>query len=153
MQNIKESKMFLILVVIVLIIISYFIFLLIINTVSNKKNVNKDLLTCEITNQDLYDVVFKTKFKDDKVYKVTIQYIKNIEITSTDIDLGNASEKQMDYFCTLKGSTFTYINNDLIITLNDKVYETNKNDKIIKNIFNTYDNVKTYYEKLGYTCK
>lgn len=120
---------------------------------------NKDILTinsnktliCQTKTADDYKVIYETNYKNAKVDKIKIKFLDN-EKNNTTIT-SSSFYHQIDYFCGLPSSTYQYINTDIIINLNKKVYQANKHDKTIQSMYQSYSKVKRYYEKLGYTCK
>lgn len=118
----------------------------------NKINtkINKTL-TCETTTKDHYKITYQTTYQDQEVEKIMITFEdqdenRNPQEITTTTD-------QMDYFCSMKESTYEYLNNNLTVTLTKKVYQKRKTEEPIKSMYQPYDSLKKYYQKLGYTCK
>lgn len=115
-----------------------------------KKKVNTTLI-CSKDTSDYYKVVFKTTYKDSKIKKIVIKFN---DLASNRGAGGYAStNRQMEYFLSLRSSTYEYINNDLIVYLTDNITEEEKEEDTIKSMYKDYDSAKMYYEKLGYNCK
>ena len=113
-------------------------------------NSNKKLF-CQTKTADNYTIIYETNYKNDKVDKIKIKFMNNEKNNSS--ITSSLFYHQVDYFCGLPNSTYQYINTDIIINLNQKVYQANKHDKTIQSMYQSYSKVKKYYEKLGYTCK
>lgn len=138
-------------IVFILLLFIFFLFFFLIRYVLNTKKVSsKDNLVCVMTFNESSVITYKTVFKNEKVEKITITYLdENINQGKEYASFKN----QIDYLCGLKGSTFKYASNDLIITINKDVLLKNKNDVVLKNMFKKYHSLKMYYEKLGYDCE
>lgn len=128
------------------------IFVLIISLnffIHNKKTLPKYNLTCVRKLDKTHKITYETIFNDEEVDEIIITYTKE----NMDEDgVYSSSKKQIDYLYGLKGSTCTYLNNDLIITITRKTLDLNKDDKTLSKMFKKYDFLKVYYEKLGYKC-
>lgn len=108
-------------------------------------------LICEGINADHYKITYKTEYQTGKVKKITISFEdqeENRNSTQT-----TATTKQMDYFASIPESTYEYLNSNLIVTLTQEVYQQRKKEEPIKDMYSSYNSLKEYYQKLGYTCK
>lgn len=117
----------------------------------SKENLANKTLKCSLTPNKDYSITYETTYKNSDVQTIKITYAFNY--INGGEDTSSPIYPQILHFSSLKGSTYKYINNDIIITLDQKVYKNNKDDQILKNMYNTYEKVQKYYKKLGYTCK
>ncbi len=143
----KSNNKILSLIIIVLVIFSLIYYLF------NRRNVSlkskeDNVLICTAKTSDNYDIVYTTIFEDKKVSKIFIRYI----IYNKDNEGYSSTSNQIDYYTSLKGSTYEYINDELTITLDKNTYKKNKDDTTIRNMFQKHEDLKLYYTKLGYTC-
>lgn len=107
------------------------------------------VLTC-ILKVEHYQVTYQTIYKNSKVDYIQLKY-SDLSFPKEDLHLSTLA-KQVNYFCELPESAFHYVNGDVVITLNQKVFQANSGDKTIKNMYKSYTSLKRYYEKLGYDC-
>lgn len=146
----KNNKYLLIIIILIILIIIPPLFRIVFKKNSSSIE-NNNILICKLTTNQDYTVSYETTYKNSKVQKIKIKFAFNY--TNGAEDNSSKAYSQISYFTALKESSYEYINNDIIITLNQKVKQENKNDKNINNMYKSYDKAKSYYQKLGYTCK
>ncbi len=116
----------------------------------DKTFIEEQRLICSLKVEH-YQITFQTTYKNSQVDHIQIQYA-DLSIPKENLYFSSFAS-QINYFCGLKDSTYRYINSDVIITLNQNVYQSNSHDQTIKNMYKPYSSLKKYYEKIGYQCK
>lgn len=127
------------------------------------------LLTCNKTSDDgLYQIDAKTKFKDGNVTNVTISY-STIDMNTTNTPQtpsvdpnmpgdnntsvnGAISDPNVDFFRSLMDVTIQEEATQFTVEMTPSVLKENSDIPEIHNYFNLLPNQRKYYEGLGYTC-
>ena len=137
---------------IILVIIGVLIILLFFAIKQNeiKKEIKKNKLVCEKTTKDIYNVKYKIYYKEGKT--------KTIEMTYEDRKQNRSEENysetsnELKYYASLPETKYTYVNSNIIITLDKKVLENHKKDKKISNLYKEYSKEKEYLENKEFDC-
>lgn len=146
----KNKKTLIVVVVMFLAVIMIIVGLAVFFKNSETNNKVNNNLSCTIKNSDGYKVTVETKFEDGKVSSVEMIYVPKEGELIYD-GKSKTAQQALDYM-TLQGTTYTSIDDELHIFLENRAYTANKNNTAVTNMFLGYDKLKVYYEKAGYTC-
>lgn len=126
--------------------------------VEEAKKDELNILSCNYSsNTEKYNIKVNIKYKNSIVYNTKITYSllneDNNNINSQVNDSYISIKEQMTYFQKLEGNIISYQDNgDIIIEINDKIFELNNNDEFIKNYYNSINLENNFFTNQGYTC-
>ncbi len=138
---------------ILLLIVTVIILILAIIKISGKAGdvTTKNKLTCKKITRDNYTLTYKISYKNNKANNVTLIFRDN----KSDRNMNDYFETTSDInkYLRLKPITYTYVDNDITIILNNKTYENNKDESLVTDLFKSYDKEKKYLESIDFECE
>lgn len=152
-MNNKKNKILIVVIVMIVAVIMIIVGLAFL--FKDKESTNEKTkvvtLSCNMTSTDNYNITIDTEYKNEKVDSIVMIYKPPVgeEIT----DMKTETAKRVLEYAALQGVTYSSVDNIYHIFLEERAYNANKDNEVITNMFLGYDELKNYYEEIGYTCK
>lgn len=118
---------------------------------NTKKETKKITLSCNLVDVNNYNITINTLYENDEIKSIEMIYEPPLDEEVH--DMKNDTAKTVMGYASLQGVTYASVDNVYHIFLDKRAYDANKDNKAVADMFVKYNELQSYYQKLGYTCK